>query len=357
MKRKKITCLACALAISSVMAGCGGAETESPVIILEQEQEETVYKMGEVTVDDVEQVQKIKCTYKQMKDQKVSFELGGKIVEKVLVKEGDTVKKGQLLAQLSGGNLDAQIENLEYRVKRNKLLLGYVDENEANDISERWVNETYNGRPGAVEDVKQIQENYRYQREDLQDAISLDEIELSRLKAERNASSVYAEIDGVVHSIMEYLEWSTSEKDKVIMTIIDSSECVFVTEESEFMDHFKAGEKYDMNLTGKNNGAYQLTPYKMEEWGDAQYFTVVSGPEEGNMDVGTSGYLNLKTAFKPQVTTVPVGALYTAGEEYFVYVVGENGMREVQWVKLGLIGNDKAEVLEGLQEGDKVILK
>ena len=42
-------------------------------------------------------------------------------------------------------------------------------------------------------------------------------------------------------------------------------------------------------------------------------------------------------------------------EVYYVYVVDETGMRQVKWVEVGLIGNTTVEILNGLEEGEKVI--
>lgn len=355
--KKKYTFMVLGMLTTLLVTGCGKLVDDSPIIMLEQEEEETEYKLGEAQICDVEQTQKIKCTYKQMKDQEVSFSLGGKWVEKVYVRKGDTVVKGQLLAQLSGGNLDSRIENLEYAISRNKLLLKYADISEANDISERWVQEIYNGRPGAENDVEGIQKNYRYQKEDLQDTLAVDEAELKQLKAERSASSVYANMDGVIYEIQENLEGSTSVKDQVVMTIIDSSECIFVAETPEFKELFENGKTVSMALSGKNKGDYELMPYKMEEWGDEQYFSIFSGPDSEGLDVGVSGYIKLISAFKPQVLAVDSNAVYKAGDEYYVYVVGANNMRQVNWIEIGLVGDSYTEVVSGLQEGDKVILK
>ena len=32
-------------------------------------------------------------------------------------------------------------------------------------------------------------------------------------------------------------------------------------------------------------------------------------------------------------------------------------MREMKWIEIGLVGDDKVEIVSGLQEGEKVIIK
>lgn len=44
-------------------------------------------------------------------------------------------------------------------------------------------------------------------------------------------------------------------------------------------------------------------------------------------------------------------------ERNYVYVEGDNGIREAKWVTVGLEGNDYAEIVEGLEEGDLIIVK
>lgn len=358
MKRKEVLILTALLMVTS-FAGCGKQTEDDQLVVVEQDQTETVYEQAVVSYDDVLLTKRIRCIYKQTNDEEISFSVSGKRVEKVYVKKGDSVKKGDLLAQLSGGSLDQDIERLEYSIKRNEILKKQATENEALAISQRWVNAISHGANINVEeDVKDIQKSYRYLQEDYDDALELDKLELQKLKAEKSSSSVYAGMDGTVYSVMDFLEGSTSQKDKVIMTIIDNSECLFMTDLPEYNDCYQEGQLIKMSITSTTaQGEYQITPWHIEEWGDNQYFSVVSGPDSGGIEVGTSGYMEVVLDKREHVLCVPTGAINKAGEEYYVYVVGANKMREVKWVKIGVYGDTYVEILEGLAEGDQVILR
>lgn len=358
MKKKSCMILFALLMVSSI-AGCGKNVDETPLVVIEQDQEQTAYDFGIASKEDVIATKRIKCVYKQMRDQEVSFSLSGKKIDKVFVEKGDSVKKGDLLAQLSGGNLDDQIQQLEYYIKRNEMLKEHAEVNEELEISQRWVNAIYHGAKNGVEDdVKDIQKNYRYMQEDYDDALELDRMELAKLKAEKSASFVYAEMDGTVYQIKDRLEGSTSEKDKVIMTIVDGTECLFETSNPEYIKYYHEGDLISLQIsTTGAAGDYEVTPWNMQEWGDTQYFSIVSGPENDGIEVGTSGYMQLVLEKKEDTLSVPRDAVYKAGDKYYVYVMGENGMKEVVWITAGIYGDSRVEVLEGLSEGDKVILK
>lgn len=73
--------------------------------------------------------------------------------------------------------------------------------------------------------------------------------------------------------------------------------------------------------------------------------------------VGNTGMITLMLDSRENVLRVPVYAVHTAAEKNYVYVEGDNGIREAKWVTVGLEGNDYAEIVEGLEEGDLIIVK
>lgn len=61
---------------------------------------------------------------------------------------------------------------------------------------------------------------------------------------------------------------------------------------------------------------------------------------------------------KPNTVVVPMNAVQFSGDERFVFVTegGENPTAKKQIVRLGLIRDDRAEVVEGLRPGEKIIV-
>ena len=368
MKRKMVIKKSRVLALvlaGCMLTGCSSAVSEEEnLILIEKEEEALAYEMAATSVSDVKKTGKTSCTYQQVNDQSLSFSVSGKRVSKVYVEEGDNVQKGQLLAELDIGNAKDQIRTLEYNIARNQLNLQYIDINENQEISAVWLKFLYqSGKSSAEEEatkksVEAIQQRYRYSREDCQDAIALDQAQLDILKKDVKQSSLYAGMDGTVSEIKNRLEGSTTVRDEEIIKIIDSSECLFAVKDVSLKDCFSEGMEVEMNLAyGTGAGNYVLVPYDMENWDEVLLFTISGDAESVTIDVGATGTMRYTTDFRSQVLSVPLKAVHQADGKSFVYVLGENQMREVKWIETGLFGDDRVEVISGLAEGEKVIIK
>lgn len=364
-KTKKMGRIAALVLASAVLSGCSPTTgDEDNLIIIEKEAEALTYEMAAASISDVRKTGSASCTYQQVNDQSLSFSVSGKRVAKVYVEEGDNVVKGQLLAELDIGNAEDQIRTLEYNIARNQLNLQYIDINEGNEISSLWLRYMYqSGKTQAENDalkknVEAVQQRYRYSREDCQDAIALDQAQLDILKKDVKQSSLYAGMDGTVSEIKKRLEGSTTVRDEEVIKIIDSSECLFAVKDVSIKDCFTEGMEVDMHLAyGTGAGSYKLIPHNIENWDEVLLFSISGDTENVNIEVGATGTMRYTTGFRSQVLSVPLKAVHQADGKSFVYVLGENQMREVKWIETGLFGDERVEVISGLAEGEKVIIK
>ncbi len=357
--------LACLSGTALGLPGCGQVqEDEHNVIVVEQEAEPVVYDMAVAALGDVQKTQRIKCTYQQLNDESLSFGISGISVEKVYVQEGDTVEKGQILAELSSGSMQEDIARLEYQIARNQLQMDYSQINEDYEISTLWLNFLYQSgqsqadRERLDDGVAQVQQNYDYAREDYQDAMHLDRRQLQQLQQEASSSRLVAGMSGTVSHIKDRLEGSTSVRGEAVITIIDGSECLFVTQVPEYASCFREGEGVYMEInSGSGAGKYTLLPYEMDQWGEQQMFSLAEGEERATIEVGTLGAIVAVVKQRSQVLCVPAQAVHSADGRDYVYVLGEDQMREVKWIETGLYGDSTVEVLSGLTEGERVILR
>ncbi len=359
---KRILAMACALCM---LTGCTAAEAEEEnIVLIEKEKEAIVYDMAVVTVADVVKTEKVKCIYQQVNEQAVCFEVGGKRIDKVYVERGDEVTEGQLLATLDTGNATDRIETLEYQIARNELTLEYSQLNEDYEISTLWLNYIYNsnGSDAAEEALKanvaQIQQRYEYSREDCQDAIDLDRKELQKLNKELKQANLYAGMSGTISFQKSNLEGSSAVAGEEIMHIIDSSECLFAVEGTKYAEYFSADTKVAMSISsGTGAGDYELIPYNMDAWEERLLFAIADDDGSRTIEVGAMGMMKVVLGERKQVLSVPVGAVHVADGKSYVYVLGEDNVREVKWIETGLMGDLYAEVISGLSEGEKVILR
>ena len=121
--RKKI---AAALLLPAVMllSSCDlmpeeAAQKTVPVV----ESADTVtYKTVQVTRGDLARKTVVYCTYAPLRTDTFYFSMGGEYVDEVYVKVGDTVTKGQLLAQLEMEDVDERIADGFYFARSLKIV-------------------------------------------------------------------------------------------------------------------------------------------------------------------------------------------------------------------------------------------
>lgn len=353
------------LLVALLLPGCGAEEEPEDLIVMEQEEKETPYNLAVVSVGDVYLTKNIRCIYEQLEEQEVSFAVSGKLVSQVYVSVGDQVKKGQVLAELGNSGLSDRIEELEYQIARNGQLLEYSSLNENNEISDLWLRYIYrSGHSDGELDtlhaaVEQVQTRYRHEREDYQDAIDLDTMELQVLRQEAATSIVTSPINGTVKWIKSDLTDSTSVQGETIISIVDGSQCFFAVSEANQALLFSEGTPVDMRIyAGDGKGNYQLIPYHMEQWEEQERLLFTFAEEyTANIEMGTRGTITVVLEKRENVLNVPKQAIHSADGRSFVYCLGEDNLREIRWVETGIYGDNSVEILSGLSEGESVILK
>ncbi len=340
---------------------CGKQAPEEEEIVVEQSDESTTYRVFAVEVGDVIKTEKISVSYKQSAEQEVSFSLAGRMVDKVYVNEGDTVKKGDLLAELSADDLEKQIADLEYSINKTQTLLKYLDLEEENAKTEAELNAQARALGHASnEDIQKARESagkkYDRQRQDYNDSLEFDMMKLNKLKSELSGSRLRAGISGTVRRLKKNLEGSTSHKDEVIMTILDGTGGMFEAKSAEYADLLSGSESFTVNIAyGDAKGDYIVSPSEPDKWTDSQLFEIVAGPEDAQLEVGSIGTLVLTLESRSSVLRIPNQAIHQADDKFYVYMSDDEGMRVVKWIEVGVIGDDYTEIISGLSEKDQVL--
>lgn len=359
MKRKFLNLFFILCTATFLLTGCTDKE-EAPSVIVDSEEDVVSFNLIPVSYEDVVLTANIDCTYVQTESQEVSFNATGKYVDKVYVKEGDYVKKGDVLCELSSDALERSIEQLEYQIERNEIQLSYYDTYETLDIQDQWVNQMRFGTPvdNVKESVENIQNNYERQRVLLNDSLEFDRKELANKKKELKASRLYATMDGKVYKLKKGLEGSTSKADEVLMTIVDDSTCLFAVKDVSYRNLFSEGTPVDMKIYYSTaSGDYLLVPYEMENWTDSLLFSVYTGPDNAVIDVGVMGEISIVMETKSNVLSVPKETVHMIEDKAFVYTLNEDNIREIRYVEIGLYGDERVEIISGLSEGEKVVRK
>ena len=345
-------------------AGCGSKEEETEELVIVDTQEEAgIYSMVTAANSDVILTGRLDLEYVQASEQEVALESGGRKIVKVCVKKGDKVNAGDMLLKLDEDNLEEQIENVSYQIKTNELQLGYLDTYEAFDKEQKYQDyvfgsglETEDELKALEKDIAVITCDYKYKREDLEDAIEFGRLELAELENKQAGARVYSSISGVVIKIEDNLEGATTKKDQVIMTIADDSHGYFKAINAEAASAINKEDILTMNISyGDGAGDYDLKPFRYEEWGEEQYFEILSAPETAVLQVGTRGTLTLVIDRRDNVLSIPSKCVHVAGDDRYVYTLNDQGLKTVRYVEIGLEGDNLTEITDGLTAGEQVV--
>ena len=343
------------------LAACGKKPEEAPPLVLESGDETAEYSLTEVMRGTLEEAIALPCYYKKNAEQEVFFPVSGKQIRRIYVQEGDVVKKGDILAELDLGNIEDQIDELEYRIKKNTLLLSYIPEDQALDEESRYLSLVYmskkeeEDKEAYDEDIERLRKQNEQKINSYNDAIEFDQKKLNNLKTQLAQSRVYAQFDGKVTKVEKGLIGTTSNIEKCVMTIVDDQEGYFVSEKEELIPYLTE-ETYSMKVMfGNGRGDYEVSLRERDSWGEQQYFSIEKGDNIEGLEVDDKGEIRVVTNKKENALHLPNECIRNAGDKNYVYVVTEEGLRDVVWVTTGLKGDGITEIVEGLQEGDKVI--
>lgn len=173
-----------------------------------------------------------------------------------------------------------------------------------------------------------------------------------------------APFDGIVVYARELENREKSVSGQVVL-IVNKSDTFILSAFTPYWKRFQIGETYMFRYGGRD---YQMTAVNAEDIGletlqrpendgdpSRVYFTIHS--PELLLRSGQIGTVTILLEEKEDALYIPAHAVNLINDEEIVYVENADGIRSTQKIKTGMKTDDKVEILEGLSEGDKVILE
>jgi HlyD family secretion protein len=301
---------------------------------------------------------------------KLSTILGGRI-EALPIKEGDRVKKGQLLMKLWNDDQQAQSALAMTQV--------VTARQHANDLCAQAANaereadrQTALREKGFIstsrEDSARTEAKARRAACDAAQADVLQfQAKVAATRVEQGRTILYAPFDGTVAKIVgEVGEYSTPSPPGIQMPpavdLIDDS-CLYVKAPMDEVDapKIKAGQSVRISLDALPKQSFpgkvrRVAPYVSAVEKQARTVDIEAdfdNPEApGKLLVGYSADLEVLLASRSDVVRVPTSALLEGNR---VLIAGANGILEERQIKTGLANWEYTEVLDGLAAGDRVV--
>lgn len=354
MKTKLTARIAAAFIASTVAVSCSSCnlipkEEEKYKLTMVKEDVMDSYAFSTVEYGQVTSTKSISCTYSRVNEEKLAFEIGGRKVANVYVKDGDDVTAGMLLASLDVSGPTERITTFTEQIQQDELVIKQQKE----------LIDFYNSRLASASVGMLDREEYILAKQQCAEVIlnCQREIDYAKSQIEVNKdiiskADMYAPIDGTISSIREDIGNWTAVEGTTVITIIDTSVCAFTAIEKNAGEYLSIGDSVTVD-TGA--AMYSTTVTEIDEESGKVVFEL--DEPDFSLSIGLRGNITLVLGEKQNVIRVPAVTVYGEEGGYYVYRLSENGVREMIPIEVGLIGNSYMEVLSGLETGDAVILR
>ena len=302
---------------------------------------------------------------------KLSTIMGGRI-EYLGVKEGDKVKKGQLLLKLWNDDQKAQQTLAEAQRTTAMQRVKEVCTTAASSMREAE-RQTSLKKKGFVSEARE--DSARSEADARGAACETARADVAQAAArvtvtrvEQGRMTLYAPFDGTVAKIVGELgEYSTPSPPGVptppAIDLIDDT-CLYVKAPMDEVDAPKiavglpvrvsldALPKQPLKGTVRRVAPYVLAVEKQSRTVDVE--VDFERPATGNLLVGYSADVEIVLSGRPNVLRVPTAALIEGGK--VMLLNAESGKLEERKVKVGIANWEFTEIVEGLSEGERIVV-
>lgn len=336
-KKRKVFCLAGLMGLMVCLTGCGTEEAIQNEIELLTPAEvaigvETATRrdLYTVTTKDAEL-----APYTE----EVSFDAGGSI-SKLYVKLGSEVKEGDLLAELEEDGVRTRANNaLERYLSEKKIYMDAVKGAKKKLATDLTVDE------------REQQELVIFQAEELW---AMQEPGLwaawEAARAEVGKNKIYAPCDGIITACLS--EGSTVAEGQPVLAVADPDRLYIIAGGYMEPAEYRAYQRIYAVVGGKDTDITYVDEL-MEEKGAYTYYAAT---ELEGAKLGDYVLICMIGDYHEQVLTVPNKAVYEDSLGHYVYLI-KDGVRVRTEVTVGYESSVYIEIVEGLQEGDKVYVR
>lgn len=320
------------LIIATVFA-CGKKKTDKKTIA---DNETVAVKLVDVSNANSTEPIKASGLISSLHEARLSFKTGG-IIEKIFVKEGQNIAKGQLLATLNLTEINAQVSQAQENVSKIERDL-------------KRVNALYRDSVATLEQVQ-----------NLTTALSVAKQSLQIAQYNQGYSKIYAPTNGVVvKKMMNEGELASSGSPVFFVNAAGANDWVVkVGIADKDWTRLKLGDKADITLDAFPDTKFLANVTTLSQGADQ-----ASGLYQAELKISTQGKKMATGLFakaliypsiKYQYASVPVDAIIEGnGDQAFVYVV-ENGKAKRVSLLIAYVNNQQAFVREGLAGVSQVV--
>ncbi|HZJ56859.1 MAG TPA: efflux RND transporter periplasmic adaptor subunit [Clostridia bacterium] len=271
-------------------------------------------------------------TFVSVEQGNMFFKNRGGRLKKVYVKVGDTVEKGELIAELDSGDLENQIKQQKIHLKKAETRRNQV--------------RTYS------ED--------KYERTMAQYDVDLAKLSYENLQRELNESKLTADMSGHV----VYVDYNVREGDYInayqpLVRVADPDRLQLQISGSNTSD-FKLGMEADVIIKKKTYpGTVVMTPadLPLDTPDNLKDIVRIDTPDlPDDVKMGDNAQISLILDRREDVIIVPRNLVRNYMGRKYVLVL-EDDLKKERDVEIGLETPTETEIMKGLEEGELIIIR
>lgn len=299
--------------------------------------------------------------------EEIFFEVDGTL-EEINVIYGDEVKEGQILATLDSEALQEEIKSMESAISDTIKLGEYSDRIAEIDIKIAQADYERLSKRGAQRDMElkeidiEIAEAKLRQEQELRELnLEYQKNNLDQKKKELESKIVRAPFDGTVVFSSQAEKGDQIKGYTTILCVADESRLSIRTDYITEQDVDRAVDVYA--LIGDQRISVTYVPMDVSEYvkkmlaGTDMQSEFLAQDSSEQLKSGQFAAVMLCKQYVEDTLTIPINALYRDEKGRYVYKIAEDDQIVRCDVTVGAVSDTKAEILEGLQEGETIYVK
>jgi RND family efflux transporter MFP subunit len=298
-------------------------------------------------------------------EMELKSELGGHLIKSAL-DEGKHVKEGEFLVQLDTGDVEIDIEKLQIDedMLKQRIAVGSPAQLQLDGAKVAFADAERLHKLGQMSDsdfesqqrgFESVQWQVKLEQISNQNLIDVDENALKAMRRDRDKMTITAPFDGVVSKVLAR-PGALIDKEASIAVLISTDRKVVARISEENFAGIRLGQKASVRFLSYGNQLFNAAVSKILPTADPdtqryEVFLNVDLPSE-LLIPGLTGEVSIVVGEHENTLIVPRRALF--GTNLFVV---KNGVVRLRKVSVGYIGLNEAEILDGVGEGERVIVE
>ena len=292
------------------------------------------------------------------RDVYVSPMIQGKVLS-VNVREGDIVKKGDVLFTIDKKDVERQYNDMKANLDDTKLLNEKTLEIERKNIED--LKALYEVGGIAKSDLEKAELGFLSKEIQINSSLQSVETQLQNLEDTLANVAVTSPINGVV-TAMNVIEGTiaqaTSQQPLLAVSETNSPEVSIGISET-LLPYIKSGDTVKITVPAVSTEGFDAKVRSVSTTTDVQtglYTVTVTLPTDESYSIGMFVNAEFITEEQKAVVSVPQSAVLTDQESKYVYVVENEKARKVP-VTTGLTNGTNTEITSGLNGGEILVIK